>query len=119
MNTSHSIIGISGLILLLSIACARRESTSKGGPEQEATTTPASGGTCLREGEEAVDSSARFPGEVSPVCCEGLQRVSVYDATSLEHGECIVSKADRFVCSQCGNGACDGGENRCNCDDCR
>lgn len=73
---------------------------------------------CVEQGQEAVDESARFPELAEPMCCDGLQRVQVYDAMALEAGSCVLVKGDRFTCTHCGDGRCEDGENRCNCPDC-
>jgi hypothetical protein len=112
-----------GLLLSLSISCTNKRAYPQPPPADSDDEACSAGGSadhaaCLREGEEAVDLSARFPGELAPVCCEGLDRIFVYDAASLQQGQCIVSKAERIVCARCGDGECGPGENRCNCSDC-
>ncbi len=62
-------------------------------------------GTCLEQGQIGI-----FSG-----CCSGLTELAyVSDVSSCTTDEGFI------VCSLCGNGVCDRGENRCNCpQDCR
>jgi len=48
------------------------------------------------------------------VCCEGLTEVSIVDEAVT--GECRFL-AGAVICSDCGNGQCDYGENSCNCEE--
>jgi len=45
-------------------------------------------------------------------CCQGLTRLGAYEIS--QSGECVLLKM-QGQCSNCGNGACDIGEDRCNC----
>jgi hypothetical protein len=47
------------------------------------------------------------------MCCSGLKAIK---QASYLNGKCSWPKTPSFVCSKCGNGTCDTGENPCNCE---
>lgn len=48
-------------------------------------------------------------------CCEGLQKVGIMQITYLDHRGYCESLDGASVCINCGNSACEKGENVCNC----
>lgn len=115
---------ISILALVSMTACGSRPANTSEPPASPdlaahpTSTTTNSTSPCLGEGESALDERSRFPDAGVAACCEPLVRVSAYEARTGEAGACLVSKADRFVCTRCGDGICGPGEDRCNCQDC-
>lgn len=69
------------------------------------------GACCIPEGGEFEDW-----GEGGPTCCSGLTAVDacIVDST----GNCACPNCPCKVCTQCGDGTCGLGENKCNCPDC-
>lgn len=55
---------------------------------------------------------ARASGPDAPACCEGLSALPAH--TAQPSGACDFDE-EREICSACGDGACDPGENACNC----
>jgi len=63
---------------------------------------------CVKEGE----SKAIYPD--APACCEGLKEIGC-DKPDSETGECKEGCAGASFCTNCGDGVCGAGENKCNC----
>ena len=63
---------------------------------------------CIKEGE----SKAIYPD--APACCEGLKEIGC-DKPDSETGECKEGCAGASFCTNCGDGVCGAGENKCNC----
>ncbi len=64
-------------------------------------------GNCIAEGKQGVVARDR--------CCPGLQARTVNPKGS--SGDCTLTQKV-FICTNCGDGRCGTGENRCNCQDC-
>jgi hypothetical protein len=62
---------------------------------------------CIAEGDR---------GQVSPnskSCCSGLSGITCDKPDS--DGVCSTSCTEEFICTACGDGECNNGENKCNC----
>jgi len=64
-------------------------------------------GDCIAEGQQGVVARDK--------CCPGLQARTVNPKGS--SGDCTLTQKV-FICTNCGDGTCGTGENRCNCQDC-
>lgn len=66
-------------------------------------------GECLEEGQQGKDQ----PG--TPPCCEGLEPLEVTVWLSSPEGNSCEIDEGSFVCSHCGDGACEDWESWCTC----
>ena len=69
-------------------------------------------GACIEETRECIGEGKKGSMLNNDACCEGLSRIS---NSFVSGNNCIAPTDGSFVCTQCGNGACGRGENKCNC----